>query len=100
MDQPLIDQIVKKTLDLLLEKMIAAAPRQHVLVLFSGAGSGYTVGMQAVQWLAKADHPLTVVLTASARQIIGEENVRKAGAARVISDHEWVNAPSWCVRRT
>ena len=93
MDQPLIDQIVKKTLDLLLEKMIAAAPRQHVLVLFSGAGSGYTVGMQAVQWLAKADHPLTVVLTASARQIIGEENVRKAGAARVISDHEWVNAP-------
>jgi hypothetical protein len=92
-DQLLIDQIVKKALDLLLEKMIAAAPKQQVLVLFSGAGTGYVVGMQAVQWLAKADHPLTVILTASARQIVGEENVRKAGAARVIGDHEWVNTP-------
>ncbi len=93
MDQLLIDQIVKKVIDLLSEKMIAAAPKHHVLVLFSGAGSGYVVGMQAVQWLAKAGHPLTVVLTASAKQIIGEENVRKAGAAHVIGDNEWVNTP-------
>jgi hypothetical protein len=92
-DQDLIDQIVKKAVDLVLEKLIASAPKQHVLALFSGAGSGYCVGMQAVQWLAKGGHPLTVVMTASARQIIGEEKIRQAGALRILGDHEWVSVP-------
>lgn len=95
MDQILIDQIVQKAIDLLFEKMIAAAPKQHVLVLFSGAGSGYMVGMQAVQWLAKGAHPITVVLSPSAKKITGEENVRKAGAVHVIGDNEWVNIPKF-----
>jgi hypothetical protein len=93
MDQALIDQIVKKTVDRLLEKLIAAAPSQRVLMLFSGAGTGYVVGMQAIEWLAKGGHPLTVVMTASARHVIGEENVRKAGAAKLVGDDEWVNTP-------
>jgi hypothetical protein len=93
LDQELIDQIVKKAVDLILEKMIAAAPKQRVLALFAGAGSGYCVGMQSVQWLAKGGHPLTVVLTASARQIIGEDKLRQAGAVRLIGDQEWVNTP-------
>lgn len=93
MDQALIDQIVQQVIDRVLEKMIAASPRQRILMLFSGAGSGYRVGMQAIRWLAKAGHPLTVVLTASARHVIGEENVRQAGAVYLIGDNEWVNAP-------
>ncbi len=95
MDQALIDQIIKRAVDLLLEKMIAAAPKQRVLMLFSGAGTGYVVGLQAIQWLAKAGHPLTVIMTASARHVIGEENVRKAGAAHLIGDNEWVNTPKF-----
>jgi len=93
MDQALIDQIVTQVLDRLFEKMIAAAPKRHVLMLFSGAGTGYRVGMQAIRGLAKADYPLTVVMTASARHVIGEENVRKAGAVHLIGDNEWVNTP-------
>ncbi len=93
MDQALIDEIVKQVLERLFEKMVAAAPRQRVLMLFSGAGTGYKVGMQAIQGLAKADYPLTVILTASARHVIGEENVRKAGAVRLVGDNEWVNTP-------
>jgi hypothetical protein len=95
MDQTLIDQIIKRAVDLLLEKMIAAAPKQRVLMLFSGAGTGYVVGLQAIQWLAKAGHPLTVIMTASARHVIGEENVRKAGAVHLIGDNEWVNTPKF-----
>lgn len=93
MDQKEIDQIVTKVIDLLFEKMIASAPKKHVLVMFTGAGSGYKVGMQTIQWLAKASHPLTVIMTTSARQIIGEENVRKAGEVRIIGENEWVNTP-------
>jgi hypothetical protein len=94
MDQALIDRIVKLTMDRLLEKMIASAGKQHVLMLFSGAGSGYMAGMQAIQWLSKGEHPLTVVMTASARRVIGEENVRKAGAVRLVGENEWVNTPA------
>lgn len=93
LDQALIDKIVNQAVSLLFEKAIAAAPKQRVLILFSGAGSGYVVGMQAIQMLAKADHSLTVVMTASARHVIGAENVRKAGAEHLIADNEWVNTP-------
>ena len=93
MDQKLIDEIVTKAVERLLERMIAAAAKQHTLVLLSGAGSGYVVGMQALQLLGKAGHPLTVVMTASARHIIGEDKVRQAGVTRIIGDNEWVNTP-------
>jgi hypothetical protein len=93
MDEQLVEKTIKTVVDLLLEKMIAAAPRQRVLMLFSGAGSGYVVGMQAISWLAKAGHPLTVVMTASARHVIGEDKVRQAGAVNLIGDNQWVNTP-------
>ncbi|MFM8319853.1 MAG: flavoprotein [Chloroflexota bacterium] len=93
MDQAQIDQLVQQVLDRLLQRMIAAAPRRSVLMLFSGAGTGYVVGMQAIQWLAQAGYPLTVVMTASARHVIGEDNVRKAGAQRLLAEGEWANSP-------
>jgi len=92
-DQEFVDNIVNQVINLLLERAIADASKKHVLMLFSGAGSGYKVGMQAIQWLAKAGHTLTVVMTSSARHVIGEECVRKAGAERIIGDNEWVNTP-------
>lgn len=94
MDQEQIDQAVKRVLDMLLEKLIATADKQHVLMLFSGAGSGYMVGMQAIEYLAKGAHSLTVVMTASARHVIGEANVlRRSSAVHLIGDNEWVNTP-------
>lgn len=93
MDQALIDQIVNLVIDRLQEKLIAAAPSKHVLMLFSGAGSGYMVGMQAIRCLSKAGHPLTVVMTPSARHVIGEDKVRGAGATCLIGDSDWVSTP-------
>lgn len=88
-----IDEIVSQVLIRLAERIIADAPPRRVLMLFCGAGSGYTAGMQAIRLLSAAGHPLTVALSPAARYLITEEKVRQAGAANVLPDG-WVNAPA------
>ena len=99
MEQALIDDIVAKVAALVRAKMIADVPRQRVLMLFSGASTGYVVGMDTIKMLAAAEHDLTVFMTASAMHVVGEENVRKAGASEIIGPKQWVNTPG-LVRET
>lgn len=93
MEQVLIDEIVAKVIAKLQTRMIAAVPRKRVLMLFSGASTGYVVGMEMINMLTQANHELTVFMTASALHVIGEENVRKAGATDIIGPQQWVNTP-------
>lgn len=93
MDQALIDEVVARVVALVQAKMIAAVPPKRVLMLFSGASTGYLVGMETIKMLTQARHELTVFMTVSAMHVIGEENVRKAGAAEIIGPQQWVNAP-------
>lgn len=99
MEQALIDKIVARVAALVRAQMIADLPRQRVLMLFSGASTGYVVGMETIEMLAAAKHDLTVFMTASAVHVIGEENIRKAGAAEIIGPKQWVNTPG-LVRET
>ena len=99
MEQALIDKIVAKVVTLVQAKMIAAVPQQRVLMLFSGASTGYVVGMDMIKMLVQANHDLTVFMTASAVHVIGEDNVQKAGAKEIISPKQWVNTPG-LVRET
>ena len=99
MDQALIDKVVAKVVALVQAKMIAAVPPRRVLMLFSGASTGYVVGMDTIKMLSQARHKLTVFMTASALHVIGEGNVRKAGAAEIIGPQQWVNTPG-LVRET
>jgi len=98
-DQALIEEVVAKVVALVQAKMIAAVPPRRVLMLFSGASTGYVVGMDTIKMLSQAQHKLTVFMTASAMHVIGEGNVRKAGAAGIIGPQQWVNTPG-LVRET
>ena len=93
MDQALIEQIVAKAVALVRAKMIANVPQRQVLMLFSGASTGYVVGMETIRLLAGGRHKLTVGMTASALHVIGADKVRQAGAAEIIGPQQWVNTP-------
>lgn len=92
-DQALIDQIVARVVALVRARMIADAPQRQIAMLFSGASTGYVVGMEALRLLTGAQHKVTVGMTASALHVIGEDKVRQAGAADIIGPDRWVNAP-------
>lgn len=93
MGPTLIDEIVAQVVARVQERMITAVPTRHALMLFSGASTGYVVGMEAIRLLTRANHKLTIAMTASAVHVIGEENVRKAGATDLILPGAWANTP-------
>ena len=99
MEQALIEEIIAKVVALVRAKMIADVPKKRVLMLFSGASTGYVVGMDTIRMLTQANHDLTVFMTASAMHVVGEENVLRAGAKEVITAKQWVNTPG-LVRET
>lgn len=68
-------------------------PAKNVLVIFSGASSGYLAGEEAMTWLAQAGHRVTSVLTPSAEVMLGAERSRKAGAHVVIDTQTWADSP-------
>lgn len=94
MEQAAIDRIVARVVALIQARMVAAAPPQRVLMLFSGASTGYVVGMDAIRMLSQGNHDLTVFLTPSAKHVIGMDNVRAAGAQEIIGPEQWVDTPS------
>ncbi len=93
MDTTIIDTIVQRVIERLAERQIANASPCRVLMLFSGASTGYVAGLKAIRMLSGAGHPLHVVLSASALHVIGEDNLRKAGAATLSGPDAWLNAP-------
>lgn len=91
-DQALLDKIVARVLALLAGGPVNTS-RRNVLLLFSGASTGYVVGMEAIRRLTSAQHALTVVMTPAAHQIITPEKVRQAGAPTIVGPGEWADAP-------
>ena len=91
MEQALIDEIVAKVVGIVRAKMMAGLPKQRVLMLFSGASTGYVVGIDTIKLLTRAGHDLTVFMTASAVHVIGEDNVRGAGATEIIGPNQWAD---------
>ena len=91
-EQALIDRIVARVLALLSGDAVDTS-RRNVLMLFSGASTGFVVGMEAIRRLTSTDHDLTVVMTPAAYQIITPEQVKRAGAARIVGPGEWTDAP-------
>lgn len=91
-DAALVDKIVARVLALLDGEPVDPSPRQ-VLMIFSGASTGFVVGTEAIRRLANSHHQLSVVLTPAATHVITEAHVRQAGASRVILPGEWVDAP-------
>ncbi len=93
MDTNTITAIVQRVIERLAERRIALAAPCRVLMLFSGASTGYVAGLKAIRMLSGAGHPLHVVLSASALHVIGEENLVKAGAAHLSGPETWLDAP-------
>jgi hypothetical protein len=91
-DQALIDKIVARVLALLAGSEVNTS-RRSVLLLFSGASTGYVVGMEAIRRLVNGGHALTVALSPAAFHIITPEHVRAAGAGQIILPGEWADAP-------
>lgn len=91
-DEVIIDKIAARILAILNDEPIDTSAR-NVLMLFSGASTGFVVGMEAIRRLTGSKHALTVVLTPAASQIITEAHVRQAGAKTIIGAGEWANAP-------
>lgn len=94
MEQPQIDEIVSRVVTLIYGRLIAQASPRRVLMLFSGASTGYVVGMETIRLLSQSDHRLTVLLTASAEHVIGLDNVRAAGATDILGPQQWVDTPA------
>jgi hypothetical protein len=92
-DEALVDKIVARVMALLNGEPVDTSAR-HVLMLFSGASTGFVVGMEAIRRLSSSKHTLTVVLTPAASHIITEAHVREAGASDIIGPNEWANTPA------
>jgi hypothetical protein len=88
-----IEAIVNLVVERIWQRLIALGPKRRVLMLFSGASTGYLVGMQTIRMLGQAGHSLTVVMTDSASRVIGEDHVREAGAECILTSKQWVNTP-------
>lgn len=93
LDQAMLDQIVAKVVALVRTRLATAVPPQRVLLLFSGASTGYVAGMETIRLLTAANHDLSVIMTASALHVVGEDNVRQAGACHIVGPDEWVDTP-------
>lgn len=91
-DEAWIDRVVARVMALLSGEPVELTPR-HVLMLFSGASTGFSAGIEAIRRLSGSDHSLTVVLSPAAGQIITAAHVRSAGASQVIGGGQWLDTP-------
>lgn len=94
MENNWIEEIVNRAVELVFQRLMTSAPRRKILMVFTGAGSGYVVGRDAIRLLVDSGHLLKVVLSSAAGFLIGEENIRKAGAQDIIRSDQWVWTPT------
>lgn len=94
MESQTIEEIVNRAVEAVFQRLIASAPRRKVLMVFTGAGSGYVAGRDAIRLLVEGGHSLKVILSPAASFLIGEENIRKAGAPEIIRSDQWVWTPT------
>ncbi len=90
MDKALIIDIVKQ----IIAELRSGMPSRQVLILFSGASTGFVAVMDAIKLLTGQGHRVTVFFTPSAVKIITPEHAQKAGATNIILPEMWVDAPS------
>ncbi len=89
MDKTLVIEIVKQVI----AELRAKSPAQRVLVLFSGASTGFVAGMDCIKMMTTRGHQVTVVFTPSAVNIITPEQAQRAGATNIILPNMWIDAP-------
>lgn len=89
-----MEEIINRAVEAVFERLYASAPRRKILMVFTGAGSGYVAGRDAVRLLVKAGQPLRIILSSAAGSIIGADNLRKVGATDIIQAGDWVWAPT------
>lgn len=97
MDEALVDKVVARILAKINGEPIDTG-RRCVVVVFSGAVSGFAAGREAVARLVRSKHELTVLLTPSARQIFGEGPLRQAGAAAIVDLAPWTDVSDYTRR--
>ncbi|NLH81606.1 MAG: hypothetical protein GX458_12275 [Phyllobacteriaceae bacterium] len=90
MEQVLVDKVAARILARLNGEAIDTSPRS-VVVVFSGAASGFAAGREVVTRLARSPHRLTVMLTPSAKHIFGEHTIRDLGATSIVELEPWVD---------
>lgn len=93
MERAQLERIVREVVAELLARQQEARRPRRVLVLFSGASTGYLVGMEAIHGLAAAGHKVTAVLSPAASHVIGVDKVEAAGAHFIVKPDSWVCAP-------
>ena len=93
MERAELERIVREVVAELLARRQEAQRPRRVLALFSGASTGYLVGMEAIHGLAAAGHKVTAVLSPAASHVIGVDKVEAAGAHFVVKPGSWVCAP-------
>ncbi len=94
MENKWIEEIVNRAVEAVFQRLIASVPRRKILMVFTGAGSGYVAGKDAVHLLIEGGHSLKVVMSSAAGFLIGEENIRKAGAQEIILSDQWIWTPT------
>ncbi len=94
MESQQMQEIVNRAVEAVFARLIASAPRRNILMVFTGAGSGYVAGKDAIRLLVEGGHSLKVILSSAAGFLIGAENLRQAGASEIIQAGEWVWTPT------
>jgi hypothetical protein len=94
MENKWIEEIVNRAVEAVFQRLIASVPRRKILMVFTGAGSGYVAGKDAIRLLLEGGHSLKVVMSSAAGFLIGEENIRKAGAQEIILSDQWIWTPT------
>lgn len=93
MERAELERIVREVVAGLLARRQEAQRPRRVLMLFSGASTGYLVGMEAIHGLAAAGHKVTAVLSPAASHVIGADKVEAAGAHFIVKPDSWLCAP-------
>ncbi len=97
MGEAIVDKVVARILARMNDEPIDTG-RRSVVVVFSGAVSGFAAGREAVSRLVRSKHELTILLTPSARQIFGEGPLREAGAAAIVDLSPWTDVSDYTRR--
>jgi hypothetical protein len=93
MDEAVVETIIARVMTLLNGEPIGPSPRR-VIMLFSGAMSGFAAGEQTIKRLVGSRHRLRVMLTPAAKHLFTEKPIREAGAADIIDDNPWLDVPA------
>ncbi|MBK1624074.1 flavoprotein [Afifella marina] len=92
MDEAIADMVVARVMAQLEGETLDTSPRR-VVMLLSGAASGFYAAREGIRRLSASKHELKVLMTPGAQHVLTEDLVRQEGAKTILPYDPWLDVP-------